>query len=43
MGISGLWSFYSNLIKKVNIDDIKGKVAFIDIILYFSRYIISIK
>jgi flap endonuclease-1 len=43
MGTSGFWSFYSSLIKTIPINQIKGKVAFIDIILYIHKYVIGIR
>ena len=43
MGTSGFWSFYSKLVKKININQIKNKVAYVDIILYLHKYIIGIR
>ncbi len=43
MGISGFWSFYSSLIKTIPINQIKGRVAFVDIILYIHKYVIGIR
>lgn len=43
MGTSGFWSFYSSLIKTIPINQIKGKLAFIDIILYIHKYVIGIR
>jgi 5'-3' exonuclease len=43
MGTTGFWSFYDILIKKIPLDNIKGKVAIIDIILYIHKYVIGIR
>lgn len=43
MGISGFWSFYSNIVKTIPINQIKGKIAFIDIIFYIHKYVIGIR
>jgi len=43
MGTSGFWSFYSSLIKTIPINEIKGKIAFIDVILYIHKYVIGIR
>lgn len=43
MGTSGFWSFYSSLIKTIPINQIKGKIAFIDVILYIHKYVIGIR
>ena len=43
MGTTGFWSFYNDLIQKVSLDTIKGKILFIDIILYIHKYVIGIR
>lgn len=43
MGISGFWSYYGSLVKKNNLENIKGKIAIIDITLYLHKYIIGIR
>ena len=43
MGITGFWSFYNDLIEKVSLDTIKGKIIFIDIVLYIHKYVIGIR
>jgi flap endonuclease-1 len=43
MGTSGFWSFYSSLVKTIPINQIKGKIAFVDIILYLHKYVIGIR
>lgn len=43
MGTSGFWSFYSSLIKTIPINQIKGKIAFIDVVLYIHKYVIGIR
>ncbi len=43
MGVSGFWSFYESQVKTISIDDIKGRVAFVDIILYIHKYIIGLR
>ena len=43
MGTSGFWSFYSSLVKTIPISEIKGKIAFVDIVLYIHKYVIGIR
>jgi flap endonuclease-1 len=43
MGTTGFWSFYHDLIQTVPLDTIKGKILFIDIILYIHKYVIGIR
>jgi len=43
MGITGFWSYYGHLIKKVPINQLSGKIAFIDIVLYIHKYVIGIR
>jgi len=43
MGVSGFWAFYLELVKVVPVEEITGKYAFIDIILYLHKYIIGIR
>ena len=43
MGTTGFWSFYNKLIRKISIDEIKGKVAVVDILLYIHKYVIGIR
>ena len=43
MGTTGFWSFYNELIQKVSLDTVKGKILFIDIILYIHKYVIGIR
>lgn len=43
MGTTGFWSFYHDLIQTIPLDNIKGKILFIDIILYIHKYVIGIR
>ena len=43
MGITGFWSFYNDCVKKIHLDDVKNKVAIVDIILYIHKYVIGIR
>jgi flap endonuclease-1 len=43
MGTTGFWSFYNDLIQKVSLDNLKGKILFIDIVLYIHKYVIGIR
>jgi flap endonuclease-1 len=43
MGTTGFWSFYHDLIQVVPINTIRGKIIFIDIILYIHKYVIGIR
>ena len=43
MGTSGFWSFYSKLVKTINISQLRGKIVYVDVILYLHKYIIGIR
>ena len=43
MGITGFWSFYNECVKKIPLNDVKNKVAIVDIILYIHKYVIGIR
>lgn len=43
MGTTGFWSYYSSLVKTMNLSKIKNHIMFIDIILYIHKYVIGIR
>ena len=43
MGSKGFWAFFSSIIKKIPLSDIKGKPVFIDTMLYIYKFIIGIR
>lgn len=43
MGTTGFWSYYSSLVKTMNLSKIKNKIMFLDIILYIHKYVIGIR
>lgn len=43
MGTTRFWSYYSSLVKTMNLSKIKNHIMFIDIILYIHKYVIGIR
>jgi 5'-3' exonuclease len=43
MGSKGFWAFFSSIIRKIPLSEIKGKPVFIDTMLYIYKFIIGIR
>ena len=43
MGTTGFWSYFSSLVKTMNLSQIKNRIMFIDVVLYIHKYVIGIR